>query len=175
MAIFLSMILLLYLHREQCSGDSKHLLAETESTNGTYIDIPSVKNHARDRGGQDYQYQYGGTMSGEDGGNAGAGASHTMAYNNNPDYKIPIANWVNLGQISFEFKVESFGTGKQAIVVFANHENVDVSCCDRIDKDIISGIWLGRHHMSHLNLQYKIFNFKEMKDETNQFTMTMTM
>ena len=162
------MILILYLHCEQCSGDSKHLLVEREGTNGTSNALPFV------RGGQDYQYQYGGTMSGEDGGNAGAGASHTMAYNNNPDYKIPIANWVNLGQISFEFKVESFGTGKQAIVVFAKHENVDVSCCDKIDKDIISGIWLGRHHMSQLNLQYKIFNFKEMKDETNQFTMTMT-
>ena len=47
------MILILYLHHEQCYG--------AEGTNGTYNALPSV------RGGQDYQYQYGETMSGEDG------------------------------------------------------------------------------------------------------------
>ena len=43
------MILILYLYNEQCYG--------AEGTNGTYNALPSV------RGGQDYQYQYGGTMS----------------------------------------------------------------------------------------------------------------
>ena len=129
----------MYLHREQCYGDSKHLLAETESTNGTYNALPS------DRGGQDYQYQYGGTMSGEDGGNAGAGASHTMAYNNNPDYKVSKENWEYVKWIEFEFKIESFGSGKQPILVVTDNENSDI-CLHECK--YIFGFWLGRHHES---------------------------
>ena len=135
----------MYLHREQCSGDSKHLLAETESTNGTYIDLPSVKNHARDRGGQDYQYQYGGTMSAEDGSNAGAGASHTMLYNNNPDYKVSKEQWEYVKWLEFEFKIESFGSGKQPILVVTDNENSDI-CLHECK--YIFGFWLGRHHES---------------------------
>ena len=91
------MILLLYFYREQCCGDSKRLLAETEGINVTYNALPSV------RGGQDYQYQYGGTMSAEDGSNAGAGASHTMLYNNNPDYKVSKEQWEYVKWVEFEF------------------------------------------------------------------------
>ena len=139
MAIFLSMILLLYFYREQCSGDSKHLLAETESVNGTYNAVPSV------RGGQDYQYQYGGTMSAEDGGNAGAGASHTMLYNNNPDYKVSKEQWEYVKWLEFEFKIESFGSGKQPILVVTDNENSDI-CLHECK--YIFGFWLGRHHES---------------------------
>ena len=147
MAFFLSMILLLYLHNGQCYGDSKHLLVETESANGTYTynDLPSVKHRARDRGGQDYQYQYGETMSGEDGGNAGTRVPHTMAYNNNPDYKISKENWEYVHDLEFEFKIESFGSRKQPIMVVTDDENSDI-CLHECK--YIFGFWIGRHHGS---------------------------
>ena len=125
------MILILYLHHEQCCG--------AEGTNGTYNALPSV------RGGQDYQYQYGETMSGEDGGNAGTGVPHTMAYNNNPDYKISKENWEYVHDLEFEFKIESFGSGKQPIMVVTDDENSDI-CLHECK--YIFGFWLGRHNES---------------------------
>ena len=61
MSFLVSVIIIVHLTSDQCSGSRRHLLLDIEDTDSVNVD----------RGHEDYMD--GGTMSGEDNGNAGGG------------------------------------------------------------------------------------------------------
>ena len=66
MSFLVSVIIIVHFTSDQCSGSRRHLLLDIEDTDSVNVD----------RGHEDYMD--GGTMSGEDNGNAGGGGGRTM-------------------------------------------------------------------------------------------------